>query len=65
MSDDARAILAALDALGRDLSEVSERIARLETGLELVRRHVVALGQRTTALEGASLTPLPEPAAAA
>ena len=64
MSADERAILDAISAMQSDVEAIGARLARLETALELVRRHVVRLGERTTALEGDMLTPPPVLAAA-
>lgn len=59
MPVDTQPLLEALDAVADDVVEIKAHVARLEAGLELVRRHVVALGQRTTRLEGERLTPAP------
>lgn len=61
MPTSAQAILDALDAMAANVADMASRLVQLEAGLELVRRHVVGLGQRTTALEQAPLSPLPTP----
>lgn len=62
MSDSlASRILAELHQLRVLVEDQAALLARLESGQELIRRHVVQLGQRVSVLECDALTPQPQP----
>jgi len=41
------------------IADLTAALLRLEAAIEILRRHLVSLGQRTTALETDTLTPPP------